>query len=100
MFGIAIALLVALVETEWPRFLALAPLLEAWLGRGVLQAGALRGRERGREGVGLESREIAGTFAGSVLLLFLLLLLLLAAFGSQAAAGSRAAALLGLRCSI
>ena len=37
MFGIAIALLVVLVESEWRRFLQLVPLLEAWLGRGVLQ---------------------------------------------------------------
>lgn len=38
-FGIGIAVLVAMVETEWPSFLAWAPLLEAWLGRGVLQVG-------------------------------------------------------------
>ena len=36
-FGIGIALLIVAIETEWPRFLALAPALEAWLGRGVLQ---------------------------------------------------------------
>lgn len=34
------------VETEWPRFLALVPLLDAWLGRGVLQV--LRADRRGR----------------------------------------------------
>lgn len=37
LFGISSSLLIVLVETEWQRFLALAPLLEAWLGRGVLQ---------------------------------------------------------------
>lgn len=39
MFGIGIAALVVLVETEWHRFLALVPLLDAWLGRGILQVG-------------------------------------------------------------
>ncbi|KAL4440625.1 hypothetical protein ABPG75_003626 [Micractinium tetrahymenae] len=37
VFGIAIAALVVLVETEWHRFLTLVPLLDAWLGRGILQ---------------------------------------------------------------
>lgn len=37
VFGIGIAALVVLVETEWHRFLALVPLLDAWLGRGILQ---------------------------------------------------------------
>ncbi|KAI7837415.1 hypothetical protein COHA_008782 [Chlorella ohadii] len=37
VFGIGIALLIVLVETEWPRFLSLVPLLDAWVGRGVLQ---------------------------------------------------------------
>lgn len=27
----------AQVETEWPRFLSLVPLLDSWMGRGVLQ---------------------------------------------------------------
>lgn len=40
VFGIGIAALVVLVETEWHRFLALVPLLDAWLGRGILQVGA------------------------------------------------------------
>lgn len=42
-FGIGIVALVVLVETEWQRFLALVPLLDAWLGRGVLQACAAGG---------------------------------------------------------
>jgi hypothetical protein len=37
MFGIGIALLVVLVETEWHAFAQLVPLLDAWLGRGILQ---------------------------------------------------------------
>lgn len=37
VFGIGIALLIVLVETEWHRFLSWVPLLDAWLGRGVLQ---------------------------------------------------------------
>lgn len=37
VFGIGLALLVVMVETEWHRVLALAPLLDAWLGRGLLQ---------------------------------------------------------------
>ncbi|EFN53987.1 hypothetical protein CHLNCDRAFT_135951 [Chlorella variabilis] len=36
VFGIAIALLIVLVETEWHRFMHLVPLLDAWLGRGIL----------------------------------------------------------------
>ncbi|PSC67616.1 Golgi apparatus membrane TVP15 [Micractinium conductrix] len=37
LFGIGIAGMVLLVETEWRRWLELVPLLESWLGRGVLQ---------------------------------------------------------------
>ena len=43
VFGIAIALLVVLVESEWRRVLQLVPLLDAWLGRGVLQVRACLG---------------------------------------------------------
>ena len=50
VFGVAIALLVVLVETEWRRVLQLVPLLYAWLGRGVLQ---VRGLAGGGEGGGL-----------------------------------------------
>lgn len=38
MFGIGLALLIVLVEAEWHVFAAYMPLLDSWLGRGVLQA--------------------------------------------------------------
>ena len=41
VFGIAIALLIMLVETEWQVFMKLVPLLDAWMARGLLQVGTL-----------------------------------------------------------
>jgi hypothetical protein len=41
VFGIAIALLIMLVETEWQVFMKLVPLLDAWMARGLLQVGRL-----------------------------------------------------------
>lgn len=37
LFGIGIAGLCVMVETEWQRFLMLVPLLDSWAGHGVLQ---------------------------------------------------------------
>lgn len=37
VFGILIALLIMVVETEWQGFLWLVPLLDSWVGRAVLQ---------------------------------------------------------------
>ncbi len=39
VFGILIALLIMVVETEWQYFMAFVPTLDSWFGRGVLQVG-------------------------------------------------------------
>jgi len=39
VFGVLIAVLIVVVETEWQLFMAWLPTLDAWVGRGVLQVG-------------------------------------------------------------